>query len=95
MLFPHPWLVLNMLLAREMHVCILSRCLGMHQRGDVTLLAEGQDTVEKMLLCLFQDFLLAKVMLVWSKGRYGEWPRRFSRVAMVLEGGGWSLPVSK
>ena len=94
MLFPHPWLVLSMLLAHEIHVCILSHCLGMHQQGDVTLLAEGQDTVEKMLSCYFRDFLLAKVLLVWSKGRYGEWPRRLSRVVMVVEGGGWSLPGS-
>ena len=50
--------------------------------------------VEKVPSCFFKDFLLAKVMLVCDKGRYGEWPRGFSRV-VVVEGGGWSLAVSK
>ena len=51
--------------------------------------------VEKVLSCFFKDFLLAKLMLMWSKGMYGEQPRAFSRVVVVVEGDGWSLTVSK
>ena len=50
--------------------------------------------VEKVPSSFSKDFLQAKLTLVWGKGRYGEWPRGFSRV-VVVEGGGWSLTVSK
>jgi len=49
--------------------------------------------VEKVT-CFFKDCLLAKLLLMRGKRRYGEWPRGFSRV-VVVEGGSWSLSVSK
>lgn len=98
--------MLSVLLAHEIHICILSHCfwpftaMGLLvwyesiSEGMWRYLAEGQDMVEKVPSCFLKDFLLAKLMLVWGKGRCGERPRGFSRV-VVVERGGWSLTVSK
>lgn len=68
---PHPWLILSVLLAHEIHICILSHCfwpftaMGTLAWSNESIgegmwhcLAEGWDMVEKVLTCFFKDFLL-------------------------------------